>query len=274
MIAKTFDKEGHRGCRGLMPENTIPGFLHAIGLGVTTLELDVVISKDKKVVISHEAYFNHEITTKPGGAYIDQEEEKNYNIYRMNYGEVKLYDVGLKPHARFPQQQKLAAIKPLLADLFDSVSQYMTTRRRPFPFYNIEIKSDPATDGIFQPAPAEFVELLMNVIKQYSQEDNIIIQSFDFRPLQYLHEHYPGIKTAILIDGDDKRNLNEQLKLLGFIPAVYSPANELVSPGLIDACHNKGIQIIPWTVNDKARIEALKQMGVDGIITDYPDLFQ
>ena len=273
MINTSFDKEGHRGCRGLMPENTIPAMLHAIGLGATTLELDVVISKDKKVVISHEAYFNSEITTKADGSFIDKKDEKHYNIYQMNYEEVKLYDVGMKPHARFPQQQKLKAVKPLLSDLFEAVTEYMTTRRRPFPFYNIEIKSEPATDGIYQPAPAEFVELLMAVIKQYQKESEVIIQSFDFRPLQYLHEHYPDIKIAMLIAGDDKRSLDEQLRSLGFKPETYSPAHELVTPELVAACHNKGIKIIPWTVNDKATIDKLKQMGVDGIITDYPDLF-
>ena len=101
----SFDYQGHRGCRGLMPENTIPAFLKAIELHVTTLEIDVVITKDKQVIISHEPFFNHEITTKPDGSFIDEKDEQTYNIYKMTFAETKRYDVGLKPHPRFSQQQ-------------------------------------------------------------------------------------------------------------------------------------------------------------------------
>ncbi len=268
-----FDKQGHRGCRGLMPENTIPAMLHAIGLGVTTLEMDIVFTKDKKAILSHEPFFNHEISTKPDGNFIEEKEEKSYNIYQMTYEQVKTYDVGMKPHPRFPQQQKMKAVKPLLSDVIDAVNKDMMTRRRPFPYYNIETKTQPATDNIYHPAPAEFVELLMAVIKEKEIEDHVIIQSFDFRTLQYLHQHYPGMKTAMLIEDFDKRGLEAQLKALGFTPDIYSPAYQLVNEELVKKCHEQHIRVIPWTVNDKAKIEELKKMGVDGIITDYPDLF-
>jgi glycerophosphoryl diester phosphodiesterase len=269
----SFDKQGHRGCRGLMPENTIPAMQKALGLGVTTLEMDVVITKDKKVVLSHEPFFNHEISTKPDGNFIDEKEEKNYNIYQMTYDQVKTFDVGIKPHPRFPQQQKVKAVKPLLSDLLDSINQYMITSRRPLPYYNIETKTQPATDNIFHPEPAEFVELLMIVIKDKGIEERVIIQSFDFRTLQYLHQKYPAIKTAMLIEDFDKRSLEDQLKVLGFIPTIYSPHYSLVNEELLKKCHQQNVRVIPWTVNDKATIGNLKKMGVDGIITDYPDLF-
>src|SRR4051812_10994337 len=99
--SENFDKEGHRGCRGLMPENTIPAYLKAIDIGVTTLEMDAVITKDSQVVMSHEPFFNHEITTKPDGSYVTEAEEKSLNIYRMTYDEVKPYDVGMKSNPRF-----------------------------------------------------------------------------------------------------------------------------------------------------------------------------
>ncbi len=268
-----FDKEGHRGCRGLMPENTIPAMLHALGMGVTTLEMDISFTKDKQLILSHEPFFNHEISTKPDGTYIDEKDEKNYNIFTMNYDSVKKYDVGMKPHPRFPKQQKMKAVKPLLADVFDAVKKDMMTRRRPFPFYNIETKTMSQTDGIYHPAPAEFVEALMAVIKEKDMEQFVIIQSFDFRTLQYLHVHYPDIKTAMLIEDFDKRNFEEQLKDLGFTPTIYSPAYQLVNAALIKKCHDQNIKIIPWTVNDKKKIEELKTMGVDGIISDFPDLF-
>lgn len=269
-----FDQQGHRGCRGLMPENSIPAMLHALSLNVTTLEMDVVITKDKKVILSHEPFFNHEISTKPDGRFIEEKEEKNYNIYQMDYEEVKTYDIGMKPHPRFPAQQKIKAQKPLLSDVFAAVKADMMTRRRPFPFFNIETKSMPATDGRYHPKPAEFVDLLMQVIKENGMEDFCIIQSFDFRTLQYLHQHYPQMKTAMLIEAYDPRSFEKQLEDLGFTPAIYSPAYQLVNQKLLEACHSREIKLIPWTVNDKAAIEKIKALGADGIISDYPNLFE
>jgi len=269
----TFDKEGHRGCRGLMPENTIDAMTNALGMGITTLEMDVVITKDKKVILSHEPFFNHEITTKPDGSFVTEAEERSLNIFQMDYETVKKYDVGLKPHPRFPRQEKRSAVKPLLSDVFDAVKSYMMTARRPYPYFNIETKCLPETDGTYHPAPAEFVELLMQVINEKQLTEQVIIQSFDVRTLQYLHKNYPSIKTALLIEGTDKQSFAEQLNKLGFSPDVYSPEYTIVNAGLIKACHDKGIKIVPWTVNDKTEIEKLTASGVDGIITDYPDLF-
>lgn len=273
-LVENFDKQGHRGCRGLMPENTWPAMKKALDLGVTTLEMDVVITKDKKVVLSHDQWFSEEITTKPDGTYMGPREERKFNIYWMTYEQVKTFDVGLKPHPRFPRQQKMKAIKPLLTDVIDSVRQYMMTRRKPFPYYNIETKTNPEFDGVFHPKPEEFVELLMNVIKEEGIEDRVIIQSFDFRTLQYLHQKYPEIKTAMLIEEEDKRSLDEQIKALGFTPTIYSPAYQLVDKKLVNKCHQQNMKVIPWTVNTKEEIDKLKAMGVDGIISDYPDLFE
>ena len=268
-----FDKEGHRGCRGLLPENTIPAMLKAVDLGVTTLEMDIVFTKDNKAILSHEPFFNHEITTKPDGAYIDEKEEKNFNIYKMTYAEVSKYDVGLKSHPRFPQQEKMKAVKPLLSNLMDSVEAYVKMNKRPLPWYNIETKTKPETDNIYHPAPAAFVDMLMKIINEKGIAERVIIQSFDFRTLKYLHEKYPQIKTAMLIEADDKNSFRKQLKDLGFIPTIYSPDFVLVTEDLIKNCHEKNMKIIPWTVDDKSKIIELKKMGVDGIITDYPNLF-
>lgn len=272
-LPEGFDKQGHRGARGLMPENTWPAMRTALDLGVTTLEMDVVITKDKKVVLSHEAWFGKDITTKPDGTFIGEREERKFNINWMTYEDVKTFDVGMKPHPRFPKQQKIKVVKPLLSELIDSVKQDMMTRRRPFPWYNIETKTNPQFDGVFHPKPDEFVELLMAVIKEKGIEDRVIIQSFDFRTIQYLHQKYPTIPVAMLIELDDQRTFEDQLKALGFTPAIYSPAYELVTEDLIKKCHKKKIRIIPWTVNTKEEIERLKKMGVDGVISDYPDLF-
>lgn len=272
VMPEAFDIQGHRGCRGLMPENTIQGMIYAIGFPIQTLEMDVVISRDKKVLLSHEPFFNHEISTKPDGSFISEQDEKSYNIYTMLYEDVRKFDVGMKPHPRFPQQEKIKSYKPLLSELIDSIQEAMMTRRRPMPLFNIEIKSNPGTDGIFHPGPEEFVELLMQVIIEKDIRERTTIQSFDFRTLQYLHQKYPGMATAMLIEDFDTRSLDEQLSALGFTPGTYSPHHALVNATLISQCRKKNMKIVPWTVNDKSRIDALKAMGVDGIITDYPNL--
>jgi len=256
-----------------MPENTFPAMKAALDLGVTTLEMDVIITKDKKVVLSHEPFFNHEISTKPDGSYVTEPEEKSLNIYAMNYEEVMKYDVGMRPHPRFPQQKKIKVFKPLLSDLLDSVQNYMMNSKRALPYFNIETKSTPSTDNIYHPEPREFVEMLMTVIVEKGIRDRVIIQSFDFRTLQYLHKKYPSVMTAMLIEDFDERGLNDQLKALGFLPTIYSPEYKMVTEDLVKKCHEQSIRVIPWTVNDKTDIDRLKSLGVDGIISDYPNLF-
>ncbi|RYC66408.1 glycerophosphodiester phosphodiesterase family protein [Spirosoma sordidisoli] len=265
------DRQGHRGCRGLMPENTVAAMKKALDLGVTTLELDIVISKDKQVVVSHDTYMVSDIATKPDGSPVTKSEEKSLNLYQMTYDEIKRYDVGRKPHPLFPQQQKQAAYKPLLGELIDSVEVYARAKRMPQPRYNIEIKCSPQTDGTYHPAPAEFVKLAMDVINSRKLGNRFNIQSFDVRPLQLLHEQHPNVVLAHLTA--NPKTLAENLQTLGFKPAIYSPYYKTVTAELVKACHEQGLKIIPWTVNTKPEIDALTGLGVDGIITDYPNLF-
>jgi glycerophosphoryl diester phosphodiesterase len=269
-----FDKEGHRGCRGLMPENTLPAMLYALDMHVTTLEMDVVITKDKQVILSHEPFFNHEITTKPNGEYVNEQEEKGLNIYNMTFPETQRFDVGLKTHPRFPRQQKITATKPLLSEVIDNVEATVKLKNISKVFYNIETKCNPFTDNTYHPSPEEFVTLLMSVVQRKKIADRTIIQSFDFRTLKIVNQKYPQVRTAALIEDFDKRPFEKHLEELGFTPAIYSPAYSLVNKELVDKCHQKKIKIIPWTVNDKETIDKLRALGVDGIITDYPDLFQ
>lgn len=268
-LPMSFDWQGHRGCRGLMPENTIPAMLHAVDLGVTTLEMDAVITKDSQVILSHDPFFNHAITTKPDGSVVKESEEKSLTIYKMTYNEVSQFDVGMKAYPKFPQQKKIKAAKPRLSDVIDSVEAYTSAKKLPLKFYNIETKSKPASDNIFHPAPAEFVELIMQVIKEKKTEARTIIQSFDVRTLQYLHQNYPDIKTALLVE--DAGSVQEQIAKLGFTPNIYSPEYSLVNPLMVKQCKEIGMQIIPWTVNDVRKMKELKELGVDGLITDYPD---
>ena len=265
-----FDVQGHRGARGIMPENTIPGMIKALELGATTLQMEVVISKDRQVVVSQEPYFNHEFSLMPNGKTISLADEKKYNIFKMDYAEVKKFDVGSKVHTRFPGQQKIKAYKPLLEELIDSVETYVKTNRLAKPNYNIETKLIRNGDGEFQPSPEDFVEVIMDVVKKKKLEKRVVIQSFDRRSLQYLHQKYSKIKTSLAID--EKEDFENNIADLGFKPTIYSPYVVLVGKNLVDKCHAAGIKIIPWTVNSVKEIEYLMGLGVDGIITDYPNL--
>ncbi|MFT3980293.1 MAG: glycerophosphodiester phosphodiesterase family protein [Ferruginibacter sp.] len=267
-----FNKEGHRGIRGLMPENTIPSMYKAIDYGVNTVEVDVVISKDRQVVISHDIYFHNDFSTTPDGKTMTAKEAQAHLLYHMNYDSIRRYDVGMKPHKDFPQQQKMPAYKPLLAELVDSTDAYMARQGKKV-MYNIEIKADAKYDGDKQPPIEEAVALIMKVVEEKKLVGRAYLQSFDFRPLQIIHRDYPQYTTAVLIGGGEKRTLDEQLKALGYVPEMYSPSQTLVTRELVDACHAKGMKIIPWTVNTVEDMKRLKALGVDGIITDYANYF-
>lgn len=266
------DKQGHRGCRGLMPENTIPAMLRAIDLDVTTLEMDLQISGDKKVVVSHDPNFNENITTTPQGKTFTKAEAAQLLLYKMVYDSIKKYDVGLKPHPLYPRQQKIAVHKPLLEDLIDATESYAKQKGKTL-HYNIEIKSTPAGDNLKHPPVEEFTDLTMAVINRKGIAGRTIIQSFDPRALQVMHSKYQHVMTALLIEDDDKRSVDEQISQLGFTPSVYSPHFSLVSEVLMKTCRDKRLKVIPWTVNTLDEMKRLMFLGVDGIISDYPDLF-
>ena len=196
----TLDIQGHRGCRGLLPENTIPAFIKALDLGVTTLELDVVISEDEQVVVSHEPWLNHFICKSPDGYEVDKNNEMSWNLFTMNYEEeIKKCDCGSLGNPRFPDQQTMVVHKPLLSDMIDSVEAYVREKSLPPVAYNIEIKSMPEGDNLFHPVPEHFCTLVLKVLEAKGIMDRMNIQSFDVRVLQHLHETRPGIKLAYLV---------------------------------------------------------------------------
>lgn len=269
----SFDEEAHRGGRGLMPENTIPAMLNAIDLGVTTLEMDTHITLDNKVIISHDPYFNENITTTPEGNTLTKAEAVKRLLYTMSYDSIQKYDVGLKPFASFPQQKKIAVHKPLLSDLLDATEKHAAEKGMAM-YYNIEIKSKQENDGKKHPPVETFVDMVMQVILQKGTESRTVIQSFDPRALQVMHRKYPSVATSLLIEDYDKRTLDEQLQQLGFTPFVYSPHFSLVNAQLVQQCHSRHMKLVPWTINSLEQIQQLKSLGVDGIITDYPNLFK
>jgi glycerophosphoryl diester phosphodiesterase len=277
-----FDVQGHRGARGLMPENTIPAFLLALDSGVTTLEMDLAITKDRQVIVSHEAWMSAAYCLDPSGKEIKEKDEKKYNIYQMTYDEVKEWDCGSKGNLNFPEQKKMKVSKPLLADVIVGVENHIKNFTRYEVDYNVEIKSTIEGDKKFHPKPEEFSDLVYNLIDQYLPWDRIIIQSFDMRVLKYWHQKYPTVRTALLIENlnDSKENLHD----LGFFPDIYSPDYHLLDKNEVMHLHAltptrilnskqkvRPMRVIPWTVNDEKEMSDLKAMGVDGFITDYPD---
>lgn len=262
-----FDLQGHRGARGLMPENTLGAFKKAIELGVNTLELDVVITKDKQIVVSHEPWMNAEICLNPNGNSIQKDKEKSFNIYQMSYEEVKTFDCGSKYNKAFPYQELASAHKPLLKDVLNMADSVSRNHGKKIKF-NIELKSLPQGDDIFHPKPQEFVKLVMDCILHETDLERVNLQSFDFRILQELHQSYPDVVLAVLVYQTD---MPTALDELGFIPEIYSPYFPLVNKNLIKEAHAQDMKVIPWTVNKPEQMKTLLNMGVDGLITDYPD---
>lgn len=267
-----FDLQGHRGARGLMPENTIPAMIKAIELGVTTLELDVVITADRQVLVSHESWINADICLDSNGREMSSSRGKQLNIYQLPYNDIVTFDCGSKKVSRFPDQEKRPVHKPLLHDLIEVCERYTRERRLPAVRYNIEIKSSPAGDRKDHPLPDEFADLVLRVIQQRNISDRTTIQSFDIRPLQYLHQLNTPVKLAYLTENEEELAVITQK--LGFIPDYLSPYFKWVDKSLVDACHQMNMLVLPWTVNEKADMEKLIKMGVDGLITDYPDRAQ
>ncbi len=269
---KTIDIQGHRGCRGLLPENSIPAFIKAIDLGVTTLDLDVVITRDRKVLVSNEAYISAEICLDEFGFEISESYQNYLNTYRMTYTQVKNYNCGSKQHPLFPEQEKVSLYKPLLADVIDTVEAYIKLHKLKPVNYNIEIRSAENTDQIFHPKPDTYSKLVMDVIASKGIIKKTSLQSLDVRTLQYLHSNYPKMQLGLIVNNNE--GLEQNLTMLGFIPNTYSPNYTIVDKKLIKKVHQKEMRIVPWTVNSILEIEKLIDWQVDGLTTDYPNLIE
>lgn len=260
---------GHRGCRGLLPENTVPAFLKAAELGCDQLELDVVITADSEVLVSHEPWMHHRICRTPEGDSITEQQEHSFNIYRMTLAEAQAFDCGSSPHPGFPEQENSPQHKPTLREVVEAVEEKMMEDGAGGAGWNIEIKSEPALYGTFQPHPARFAELVLAEIETLGIGGRTVIQSFDPAILEAVHRIDETMPTALLVDNTD--GLEKNLERLSFTPTHYSPAFQLVDKALVKALDTLDIQLLVWTVNDKSDIRKMIKLGVGGIITDHPD---
>lgn len=256
-----FEVHGHRGNPKVFPENTVEGFISAVGEGVHAIEMDVVVSKDKKVVVSHETYMAAGKVLTPEGLPISKQEESSYNLFQMDYSLIRKFKCVLL-------NKPAIGHKPLLSEVIQSIQEYTATAGLILPVFNIEIKSEPAAYGLSQPHPEEFAELLLKVLQKHHFKDQVIIASFDPHILNLVHEKNPQLKTSFLTEDE---GIEKNLSLLKFTPGIYSPRVDLVkSRSFVESIHSLGMRVIPWTVNHEEEIMKMVKMGVDGIITDHP----
>ncbi len=288
-----FDLQGHRGARGLLPENTLPAFERAIELGVTTLELDVGISKDGIVVVSHDRALNPEITRDASGAYLTAP----LLVNRLTMAELKTYDVGRinpdSPYAkRFSEQQPMDGTRmPALSTLFKRVDALGAKKLR----FNIETKISPEKPNDTVSARV-FARKLLDLVRTHGMASRVTIQSFDWRTLQHIQElqigHAKRVLTSCLtaqqpwadnitpksdkgpywtgsVRTADHADVPSMVKAAGC--DIWSPYLADITPALVQKSHALGLKVIPWTTNSEAEMVAVIEAGADGLITDYPD---
>ncbi len=261
LTASAVDWQGHRGARGLYPENTVGAMEEALKFkAVTTLELDVVVSKDKKIIVSHEPWMSEEICSDKKGVRV---KGRTQNLYQMTAAQIAEFDCGTLPHPRFPEQKKVRSTKPTLEEVLDRVKSKSIN-------FNIEIKStvEDERDG-FQPDVKAFSDLVVAAVKRRLPVERFTLQSFDWRVLRYLRSAHPDVRLVALLEG--AIDPEKVFKDLGFAPAVFSPYYKDLTRAHVEAFHRRGVKVIPWTVNETREMTELVNLGVDGIITDYPN---
>ncbi|MCA8833023.1 glycerophosphodiester phosphodiesterase family protein [Hymenobacter pini] len=260
---------GHRGCRGLLPENTLPAFLKAVELGVDVIELDVVISADWQVVVSHEPWMSAAICRTPDGQPISADAPTQHNLFALPYARIRQYDCGLTQHPAFPQQRPQSAYKPLLREVLYAVDAHCQQLGRAPVGFSVEIKSSPAGDAVWHPAPLEFLQLVIEVLSQCNALPRTTLLSFDKRILQLAHRLYSSLPLCLLVE--DERPVAEHLQELGFLPHIYGPDFRLLDDGLVTELRQIQVKLVPWTVNALPDMEAVLRFQPYGITTDFPD---
>jgi len=288
--AHSFDSQGHRGARGLLPENSLAAFARALSIGVTTLELDVCVTADDIIVITHNYRLEPEITRKESGEWLS---ETGPAIRSLTLKELRTYDVGrLNPGRSY--QAGLAeqvAIDGTRIPTFKELLNLMQRSGNDVVRLNIEAKLRPM-EPVLYPNPEEFITAILKIVREEGFIERITIQSFDWRALQETQHQAPDVPTAYLTvqqaflntvrrgePGPSPWHAGFDIETYGSIPetikaaggSIWSSYHREVSSQSIKQAHNLGLEVKVWTVNDMDRMETLINMGVDGIITDYPD---
>jgi glycerophosphoryl diester phosphodiesterase len=287
--AAAFDLQGHRGARGLAPENTLAGFARALEIGVTTLETDLAITKDGVLVLSHDPVFNPDVARSADGTWLIPPVPP---INSLTLAELKVYDVGrIKPGSKYAQQfsdQRPVdgSRVPTLAELFDLVKS-----SGKMPRFNIETKLSPDKPHE-APDPDTFARVVIQAVRAAGLSGRTTIQSFDWRTLIAARRLAPEIETVCLTAASTLRDRTVDGErrpsawLAGFDPATFgsvpalakaagcgtwSPRFVELTADLVSDAHALGLKVVPWTINAPADIARVIDMKVDGLITDYPD---
>lgn len=290
---QALDLQGHRGARGLAPENTLPAFARALGIGVSTLEMDCAITKDGVVVVSHDPALNPDITRGPGGKWL---EKPGPAIRSLTFSELQSYDVGRlnpsNPYAkRWPEQGPVDGSRiPRLADVFALVKKSGNAAVR----FNIETKISPLAPGETA-TPEDFARQLVAAIREGGMARRATIQSFDWRTLQVVQKEAPEIATVYLTAQQSfMDNIQAGARVSpwtaglrvnefgGSIPrmvkaaggAAWSPYYAETTREQLREAQSLGLKVVVWTVNEPADMRRMIEWGVDGIISDYPDLLR
>lgn len=264
------DVQAHRGGAGLFPENTLSAMKNAIDLGVNTLEMDLQISKDGFVVVSHDRYFHSRYAIRPDGSLVEAKDAKEY-LYTMPYDSIAKYEVGMRPSSVWPGMKNLPEKKPLASELIDLVEKYTAEKGFTPMRYNIEIKSSSGKgEGKNWPEYKEFVDKCVELLLSKNLGDRLVIQSFDVRALNYMNKKYPSLVLSYLTDEEDK-DWDVFMGKLDFTPIWLSPNYKVVDEAMVKKCHEKGIKIVPWTCDAPEDMRKLIDMGVDALISNYPD---
>lgn len=287
-----FDIEAHRGGRALFPENTLVSFANALSMGVDTLELDIGVTRDGAVVVSHERGLNPDLARGADGKYVAP---PGIPFIQLSLADVKKYDVGqIRPDskyaAQFPDQRAVPGTKiPTLKEVIDLVRKSGDRHVR----LNIETKIDP-NHPEEAPEPERFVTLLLDLLQAEKFSGRVMVQSFDWRTLQLVQKCAPAIPTVYLtVQSDSTPTVfpdKASIWTAGFDPAqhgqsiprtikaaggaIWSPHFGDVTPALISESHALGLSVVVWTVNKPADMARMIEMGVDGIISDRPDLLR
>jgi glycerophosphoryl diester phosphodiesterase len=289
-----FDLQGHRGARGLWPENTLTGFAHAIELGVSGVELDCGVSRDGVVVVTHDLELNPDVTRDERGRFLAS---AGPPIFELTYAQLQSYDVGrVRPGsayaARFPQQQAVDGARiPRLADVLTLVRRRGRGRVR----VAIEVKTFPQRPQL-TPAPAAFVQALRGDVERTGSAALIVVLAFDWRVLSAVQRQMPQVATAALTeqqpDGDtvqigaahpspwlgglDPRDFGDSIERLVSASGAgtWGPDYLDLDAQRVERAHALGLRVVPWTVNAPAHMERLLEFNVDGMITDRPDVLR
>jgi glycerophosphoryl diester phosphodiesterase len=244
---------GHRGARAMRPENTLPAFEYAIDAGVDVLELDMAVTKDNVIVVSHDPYLHPPVCS---GAV------EKATIHELTLAEVKEWDCGKVRNPGFPKQTPIAGTRmPTLDEVFTMAKAKSATVQ-----FNIETKSF-ADHPELTPPPEEFSRMVLELVRKHKLEKRVLLQSFDFRTLQAMKKLAPEIRRVALWEGAD-RDFVEITREAG--ADIISPAYRLVTPEKVRVAHDAGIEVVPWTADRPADWDKLIAAQVDAIITDDP----